>query len=90
MVYCLGVTSFTSRFFTLSNQRATPCSTYFSLDGVTSMQWEKDVVPSLNKHVLTPKMDIINGETFANLFIITNYLFIKTFFIQKASRTSFY
>ncbi len=28
---------------------------------LTSMQWENDVVPNLNKHVLTPKMEIING-----------------------------
>jgi hypothetical protein len=29
---------------------------------LTSMQWENDVVPNLNKHVLTPKMEIINGK----------------------------
>ena len=52
---------------------------------LTSMQWEKDVVPSLNKHVLTPKMDIINGETVANLFIIPNYLFIKNPFFYTES-----
>jgi hypothetical protein len=52
---------------------------------LTSMQWENDVVPNLNKHVLTPKMETINGrqnpQTSHNIdCVLVSLCYIRTVF----------